>query len=87
MLFLALVLCGSYVAAEEFKGVTADELKKMIDEKENVVVVDARNQRDFGEGHIPTAINVSPEKVSNIQQYLPADKDTLLIFYCRSGAG
>ncbi len=84
-LLLALLLSASYVAAEEFKEVTSDELKKMIDGKEQMVLVDARSEQDYKQGHIPTAISVPPDKFSVIQQFLPGDKDIPLIFYCTGG--
>ncbi len=84
-LLLVLLLSASYVAAEEFKDVTSDELKKMIDGKEKMVLVDARSERDYERGHIPTAISLPPDKFSVIQQSLPGDKDVPLIFYCTGG--
>ncbi|HWR57975.1 MAG TPA: rhodanese-like domain-containing protein [Thermodesulfovibrionales bacterium] len=84
-LLLSLLLTSSYVAAQEFKNVTTDELKKMIDGKEKMVLVDARGEWDYKNGHIPTAINIPPDKNAVIQEYLPSDKEVLLIFYCLGG--
>lgn len=78
---------ASSVAAQEFKDITADELKKMIDGKEKMVLVDARGEMDYKQGHIPTAINIPPEKFLMIQELLPEDKDAFLVFYCRDGTG
>jgi rhodanese-related sulfurtransferase len=80
-----LFLTASYAAAQQFKDVTADELKKIIDTKEKVLIVDARGQTDYRQGHIPTAINIPTNKNRVIQQLLPADKDFPLIFYCHGG--
>jgi rhodanese-related sulfurtransferase len=80
-----LLLTASYAAAQQFKDVTADELKKIIDTKEKVVIVDARGQMDYKQGHIPTAINIPTDKNPVIQRFLPADKDVPLIFYCHGG--
>ncbi len=85
MLLLVLLLGASYAMAEDFKDVTSDELKKMIDEKEKMVLVDARSSASYKQGHIPTAINISQDKFSDIKQYLPDDKNLLLIFYCTGG--
>lgn len=84
-LLLSLLLSASYVAAEEFKDITSDELKKMIDGKEEVVLVDARGEWDYKQGHIPTAKSIPPNKLSDIQKLLPEDKNILLVFYCMSG--
>lgn len=80
-----LLLSASYAAAQRFNDVTADELKKMIDTKEKVVIVDARSQTDYKQGHIPTAINIPTDRNRVIQRFLPADKDVPLIFYCHGG--
>lgn len=85
ILVIFLLFCAAYAAAEEFRDVTSDDLKKMIDGKEEMVLVDARSEIDYKQGHIPTAINISPGKFSDIQKFLPQGRDKLLVFYCMSG--
>ena len=84
---ISLLLTASYAVAQEFKDITADELKKMIDRKEKVVLVDSRGKNEYSEGHIPTAINILPEKFPVIHEFLPEDKKAFIIFYCRGGTG
>ena len=76
----------SNVSAESFKNITADELKDMLDKQTKLVLVDARPQQEFSQGHIPKAVNIPPEKVALIGKLLPTNKKTLIVFYCR-GAG
>jgi phage shock protein E len=76
----------SYAAAQDFKNISAEELKHLIDQKEKMVLVDARTVGEFQDGHIPTAINISPEKINEISRYLPENKDQLIIFYGRGGS-
>ena len=67
--------CASKKAAlTEYKSVTTDELKSMIDAK-SVFVVDARDGESFAAGHINGAVNFADMK-------LPADKNAKLVFYC-----
>ncbi|MEW5747033.1 MAG: rhodanese-like domain-containing protein [Nitrospirota bacterium] len=73
----------SFAGAQEFKDIRAEEVKKLIDRRAKMVIVDARTRQEYYEGHLPTAINVPPEYSYSINQFLPKDKDTLLIFYCR----
>jgi rhodanese-related sulfurtransferase len=47
------------------------------------VVVDARSEEEFREGHIPKSINIPPEKFGMIASLLPKDKKALIVFYCR----
>ena len=83
VLLVSLALLCSNAFAQEFKDITVDELKKMMDKKARMVIVDAREEQEFREGHIPKAVNIPPAKVNFIEMYLPKDKKTLIVFYCR----
>ncbi|MBI5074028.1 MAG: rhodanese-like domain-containing protein [Nitrospirae bacterium] len=78
-----LMLVSSAAAAETFKTVTADELKKMIDSGKQITVVDTRTEEEFRQGHLPKAVNIPPEKVNNIGDLLPKAKNRPVVFYCR----
>lgn len=83
LVVFAVVLYGFSAFAQQFPTIGADEVKKLIDGKKNVVIVDARTETEFREGHLPTAINIPPEKLSQTGNYLPKSKNTPLVFYCR----
>ena len=83
LLFGLFMLTSSIAAAEGFKTVTADELKKMMDAKKHIVLVDSRTEQEFALGHLPGAINISPERVNGIGTLLPKNKVVSLVFYCR----
>ncbi len=83
LVVLSLVVLFSYVHAQNFKNITVDELKKMIDKKTKMVLVDARTGMEYAQGHIPTAINIPPEKLTSIGTLLPKNKNILVVFYCR----
>lgn len=78
-----LMLVSSAAAAETFKTVTADELKKMIDSGKQITVVDTRTEEEFRQGHLPKAVNIPPEKVNNIGALLPKVRNRPVVFYCR----
>ena len=47
------------------------------------VVVDARPKKaNYDKGYIPTAISIPDSEFDKLAGKLPADKNTLLIFYC-----
>jgi rhodanese-related sulfurtransferase len=47
------------------------------------VVVDARPKKaKYDKGYIPTAISIPDSQFDKLKGKLPADKNTLLIFYC-----
>jgi len=49
-------------------------------------VVDTRTEGEYMRGHIPGAILISQEKVNIVDRFLPPDKETAIVFYCR-GSG
>lgn len=78
-----LMLVSSAAAAETFKTVTADELKKLVDGGKNFTLVDTRTEDEFRQGHLPKAMNIPPEKVNAIGSLLPKTRNSAVIFYCR----
>lgn len=63
-------------------SVSTAQVKKLLDEKANVVLVDARPARVFAKGSIPTAISVPDSQFEEKAALLPADKSTPLVFFC-----
>jgi len=57
-------------------------VKKLIDEKAGYMLIDARPKRVADKGMVPTAINISDTEFDKNVDKLPADKATLLIYYC-----
>ena len=68
----------------EYKKITSDEAKKMI-ETQKVIVVDVRTLKEYTEGHIPNAISVPLETIENKAEAKLKNKDALILVYCRSG--
>ncbi len=83
LLAIFFVAMFSYASAESFKNITADELKDILDKKTKLVLVDARSGLEYSQGHIPKAVNIQPEKVGLIGEFLPKNKKTLIVIYCR----
>lgn len=55
----------------------------IIPKPQGVMIVDSRpTGRKFDPGHIPTAINIPDSAFDKMVDKLPADKSTLLIYYC-----
>jgi rhodanese-related sulfurtransferase len=51
--------------------------------KKGVVIIDSRPAaRQYDPGHIPGAINIPDSQFDKLVDKLPADKATLLLFYC-----
>ena len=68
----------------EYKKITSNEAKKMM-ETQKVIVVDVRTLEEYNEGHIPNAISVPLETIENEAEAKLKNKDDLILVYCRSG--
>lgn len=67
-------------------SVDVETLKKALDAKSDVVILDVRTHEEYGRGHIKDSINIPisdlVEKVENIL----TDKNKKIYVYCLSGA-
>lgn len=69
-------------ARGELVAVSMAYIKKLMDEKAEFVLIDARPERVFNQGSIPGAINISDSKFDKETAKLPANKETMLVFFC-----
>lgn len=67
---------------KEVTVLTTDQLKKMLDAREKFLLVDARNGREYKEGHIPGAVHVYDKDMEAQQAKFPGDKGHPIVFYC-----
>lgn len=66
-----------------YPSVSAEWVKKQIDNNTDMVVVDSRPKRKkYDKGHIPTAISISDSQFDKFKDQLPQDKAKTLVFYC-----
>ena len=64
------------------KEVSIDDVKKMIDTKENVIFLDVTDKHEFEGGHLPGAINISRGTLEfKVAQIIP-DKNSRIVVYC-----
>jgi len=84
-ILVALLLPSTVVWAQNynFPNLTADDAAKFIVQSENELVVDARTEEEYRQGHIPNAVNIPPSEFKSIGNHLPKDKSLPIIFYCR----
>ncbi len=78
VLLLVAVGCGG----GSYPDISIAELKTAIESK-NVIVIDVNGSSSYRNGHIPGAIDFSAEK-KNLASKLPANKDALIVAYCKS---
>jgi rhodanese-related sulfurtransferase len=64
---------------------TVDEIKARLDRKDNFVLVDVREDREFDADHIPGAVHLGKGVIErDIEAKYPA-LDTPLVLYCGGG--
>jgi rhodanese-related sulfurtransferase len=82
-LFAVIVIPAVAFAAEAgFRVIATADLKALMDEKKDLVLVDSRTPEEFQEAHIRGAISI-PEKVFEEKIFLlPPDKKAPVVLYC-----
>ena len=68
-----------------YMNITAEEAKQIIDSEEGYIILDVRTQEEYDEGHIPGAIVISHEEITEKAEGVLTDKNQLILVYCRSG--
>lgn len=82
---LKIVAGPEYEKKIETTKIKPADIKKMIDEKsQDYVLIDVRDESEYKEGHIPTAINIPANIIASKQDILPKEKK--IILYCNAGS-
>ena len=80
------LLAGEDVVLPDLPRISVEELKQMIDEEAEVVILDTRDGGSYAAGHIKGAINIHYDVTSDPMQRqmmliaMPVDK--LIVTYC-----
>ena len=68
-----------------YEQISGEEAKRIMDTEEGYVIIDARTQEEFDEGHIENAILIPEYEISERAEKELPDKNQLILVYCRSG--
>ncbi|MBQ5816366.1 MAG: rhodanese-like domain-containing protein [Oscillospiraceae bacterium] len=82
--FFGLAACEGGNGAT-YEQITAQEAKAIMDTEKDYVIIDARTDEEFSEGHIKGAIMIPEYEIAQRAEDEIADKDALILVYCRSG--
>ena len=85
---MPLTACGQDIENDQgavYVNITAEEDKQIMDTEEGYIILDARTQEEYDEGHIPGAIVISHEEIEEQAEEVLTDKNQLILVYCRSG--
>lgn len=88
LLIALLVLAGCAAPAEEIGGyrqIGMAEAVSMMEAETGYIILDVRTPEEYAERHIPGAVNVPNETISDAEIPELPDKGQLIFVYCRSG--
>ena len=68
-----------------YEQISQDEAKRIMDTESDYIIIDARTQEEFDEGHIENAILIPEYEIQEKAPELIPDKNALILVYCRSG--
>ena len=68
-----------------YQRITVQEAKNIMDSETNYIIIDARTDEEFAEGHIKNAILIPEYEIADRAEKELSDKDALILVYCRSG--
>ena len=91
MLLISLSLFGMTACGNEngksstYEQITAEQAKTIMDTEKDYIIIDARTEEEFAEGHIKNAILIPEYEIANRAEKELPDKEQLILVYCRSG--
>ena len=68
-----------------YDQISGAEAKALMDSESGYILIDARTQEEYDEGHIPGAILIPEYEIADHAENELPDKDQLILVYCRSG--
>ena len=68
-----------------YEQIGGAEAKELMDSESGYIIIDARTQEEYDEGHIPGAILIPEYEIADRAEKELPDKDQLILVYCRSG--
>ena len=76
---------GGNEKSSTYEQITAEQAKTIMDTEKDYVIIDARTEEEFAEGHIENAILIPEYEIKDRAQKELSDKEQLILVYCRSG--
>ena len=68
-----------------YEQISGAEAKALMDGESGYIIIDARTQEEYDQGHIPGAIMIPEYEIANRAEKELPDKNQLILVYCRSG--
>ena len=85
LVFLIAISGCSSQEGSVYMNIGPEKAKEMMENLESFVLLDVRSEEEFSEGHIPGAIVIPHEEISERAENEIPEKDVPVFVYCRSG--
>lgn len=87
LIIILLISCSSVNNQNEItvNKITSDQALEDFNNKTGYIILDVRTKQEFDEAHIPGAINIPNEEISDRKPELLPDLNQDIYIYCRSG--
>ena len=81
------LVCGgcSIGNTASYEQISGAEAKALMDSESGYIIIDARTQSEYDDGHIPGAILIPEYEIADRAENELLDKNQLILVYCRSG--
>ena len=76
---------GENITPSTYEQITPQEAKTIMDTEKDYIIIDARTEEEFSEGHIENAILIPEYEIADRAEKELPDKEQLILVYCRSG--
>ena len=78
-------VCGCSATSSSYEKISGADAKALMDSESGYIIIDARTQSEYDEGHIPGAILIPEYEIADRAESELPDKEQLILVYCRSG--
>lgn len=65
--------------------ISQEEAKRLMDTRDDIIILDVRTIEEFTEGHIEGAVSLDHEDIESKAKVVLPDKNKTILVYCRSG--
>lgn len=69
----------------KYDNIVGQELEQILSENKDILLIDARKEKEYKEGYIENAINIPVEDMESKVNELGDYKDKAIVIYCRTG--
>lgn len=85
MILLVVIGCRKADVPLTYEQITPAEARKLMNENPDCIILDVRTEEEFASGHIENAILIPDYEIEAKAESMIADKDRMILVYCRSG--